>query len=332
MKRLIYNLIIVSILALATLSSCNKEDEPFFIKKPSEQTSSIVYLNELLNIMENYSINKHNINWVIFKDKVFNTVPTAHTISETYPGIKEALTLLNDRHSSYTASNGNTIMGSSAITITMENIVTPVMPDDVGYVKVNYYSGQSNDALAIAFANQIQNQIKQQDHSDLKGWIVDLRNNIGGNMWPMLAGIGPILGEGISGYFIDPDENEKSWGIDNNGASIMNGSPLTQLSNSYELLTPKPKVAVLLNYAVASSGEVIAISFIGRENTKSFGSATCGLSTANSTFRLSDNSNLNLTTAYLADRNKNKYGIPIIPDVLSKKETIINDVLAWIRE
>jgi len=37
------------------------------------------------------------------------------------------------------------------------------------------------------------------DRDDLIGWIVDLRGNGGGNMWPMLAGVGPVLGEGVVG-------------------------------------------------------------------------------------------------------------------------------------
>ena len=30
----------------------------------------------------------------------------------------------------------------------------------------------------------------------------DLRGNIGGNMWPMIAGVGPILGDGIIGWIV----------------------------------------------------------------------------------------------------------------------------------
>ena len=58
--------------------------------------------------------------------------------------------------------------------------------------------------MQFLLPQQIQDQIKIMDHPYNIGWIVDLRGNGGGNMWPMLAGIGPILGEGIAGYFIDP--------------------------------------------------------------------------------------------------------------------------------
>jgi len=310
-------------LGVFLIVSCTKE------KEHSEEVKN--YLNEMLDIMENNSINRYEIDWIDFRKEVFHTVPAAQTIIDTYPCIRKALTLLGDNHSVFISSDGKTMIQSSTITIQIENIETPEIPDDVGYVKVTFYAGgQSNDA-DIAFADQIQNQIKQQDHSDLKGWIVDLRNNVGGNCYPMLAGIGPILGEGVAGYFIGPDGSEVSWGF-RDGASVFGDLVLTQLIDSYNLLVPNPKVAVLLNSAVASSGEVIAVSFIGRENTKSFGSSTSGLSTANRAFYLSDNAILNLTTTYQADRNKKKYGVPINPDVISSRETIINDALAWIRD
>jgi len=49
--------------------------------------------------------------------------------------------------------------------------------------------------------------------------------------------------------------------------------------------TPKistdEKVAVLLSRYTVSSGEVVAVSFKGRENTKFFGEATGGYTTVN---------------------------------------------------
>jgi hypothetical protein len=85
-----------------------------------------------------------------------------------------------------------------------------------------------------------------------------------------------------------------------------------------------------LDNGIASSGEVMAISFIGRENTRSFGSPTCGLSTANSSYNLSGNCKLILTVADLADRNKKSYGFPINPDQTSNNQTIIQDAVEWL--
>src|SRR4051812_15802719 len=49
---------------------------------------------------------------------------------------------------------------------------------------------------------RIQQQIKELETHAPCGWIVDIRGNRGGSMWPMLAGVGPILGEGLVGEFI----------------------------------------------------------------------------------------------------------------------------------
>ena len=35
-----------------------------------------------------------------------------------------------------------------------------------------------------------------------RGWVVDLRDNTGGNMWPMLAAIAALLPDGVLGYFV----------------------------------------------------------------------------------------------------------------------------------
>jgi len=309
-------------LLILLLITCNNDDPAI----TSEQAQK--FLNEILDVMETNSINKYKIDWPDFRTKVFDKAVGAQTIQDTYPAIKEALVLLGDNHSSYRKLDGSIIFVGT-LQCDFQNFTNPTLPGNVGYVKINSFSGSSNGDAAISFAREIQNQIMNQDDADIIGWIVDLRNNGGGNMWPMIAGIGPVLGEGTAGYFIDPDQNQTSWGFQN-GSSVANGATVTHLSNSYELKVPNPKVAVLLNSGIASSGEVIAISFIGRENTKSFGISTCGLSTANSGFALSDNSILNLTVAYLADRNKNPYGIPVNPDLVVASEDIIATAVEWI--
>ena len=149
-------------------------------------------------------------------------------------------------------------------------------------------------------------------------------------MWPMLAGIGPILGVGVAGYFIDPNNNETSW-LYQNGSSVVGASNVTTLANAYKLIQENPKVAVLIDQRTASSGEAIAISFVGRPKTKLFGStATCGLSTANSAFPLSNSALLILTVSFMADRNKNKFGIPVPPDEIISQEGILNAAINWI--
>ena len=319
--------IIVIILVLG----CHEDDPP----------SGEMFLNQMLNIMENNSIHKHTIDWSDFRGKVFARVPGARTIKDAEPGILLALKMLGDNHSFIVKPDGSTFRYDTlSLRCNSEVFLKPAMPANVGYVKVNgtdYITNlavvDSFSAEAVAFSKEIQEQIKSHDNANIVGWIVDLRNNWGGNMWPMLAGIGPVLGEGIAGYSIDADSVATWWGYKDGAAvsSERGGIVRTNVTDPYELIVSNPKVAVLLDKGVASSGEAMAISFIGRANTRSFGSPTCGLSTSNRQFVLLGGYTLGLTTAYQADRNKSKYGIPIVPDQISSNESIIQDAINWIQ-
>ena len=309
-----------SILILIALTSCKNEDSP----QP-------VVLLEMLNIMETESINRYEINWSEFRSEVLAITKSDQSPTTINVAIKRALTLLEDNHSFYRPTEGQNIYGERSLSCNNVFVDEPNIPEDIGYVRVTRFSGNSNDETGKTFAQDIHEKIRQADHDEIKGWIVDLRSNTGGNMWPMLAGIGPILGDGICGYFIDPDETAIGWSY-SDGTSYYDGYPLTQITNPYDLIAQNPKVAILMDNGTASSGEAITAAFIGRLNTKSFGVATCGISTANRSFELSDGSSLVLTVSYMADRNKNKLGTSIEPDVEVNIQNIIQAAIDYIYE
>lgn len=270
------------------------------------------YLDDMIGIMQANSINRNTIDWDDFRAQVYERAGTAQSIQELNGAITRALLLLGDNHSLLRRADGAFLSGS-LLSCSAPGIGEVEVPEGIGYVQVPGFSGPSN-AEAVAFADDLQEQILRADTAGLRGWIVDLRGNPGGNMWPMLAGIGPLLGEGTAGYFIEPDSTESEWGYAN-GNSYLDGTIIVRASNPYTPLRADYKVAVLLDEVVASSGEAMAIAFIGRPNTRSFGMPTCGQSTSNRGFNLSDGSTLFLTTAYMADRNRNRFGIPVPPDV-----------------
>jgi carboxyl-terminal processing protease len=137
------------------------------------------------------------------------------------------------------------------------------------------------------------------------GWIVDLRANGGGNMWPMLAGLRPLLGDGPLGTFEGPVGKGAPWRA-GAGVGVEPPASLAALESAW--------VAVLTGPRTASSGEAVAIAFRGRPRTRSFGLPTTGLSTSNGTFPLPDGSMILLTTAVDADRTGRRYGEKVEPD------------------
>jgi hypothetical protein len=271
------------------------------------------YVNEIMDVMQKNSINRNTIDWPKVRTKAIQLAGTAKTIKETYASITFALGSLNDNHSFYKAVDG-TYLYNQATGCNVSSPPNAEVPANVGYVRIPGFSGFSSTAETDAFALSLQTIIKNQDSPALIGWVVDLRGNTGGNMWPMLSGVGPVLGEGLAGHFIYPDNTANAYSYQN-GAAALDGTVLSSVPNFYTVIKPNPKVAVLIDGGTVSSGEAITIAFIGRANTRLFGMGpTCGKSTANAVFTLSNGALLVLTTSVMADRNKNKFGNTISPD------------------
>ena len=164
----------------------------------------------------------------------------------------------------------------------------------------------------MPYALSLQNSIAAADRPDLAGWIVDLRHNGGGSFYEMLAGVGPVLGNGLSGSFLKVDGTAIPFSY-NDGVASANGIAEITIP-PYVLMHPAPRVAVLIDNLVASSGEAVLVSFVGRPNTRLFGTATCGLSTGNTSYHLTTGATLQLCDAIDRDRNEKIYGGPIQPD------------------
>jgi C-terminal processing protease CtpA/Prc len=150
-------------------------------------------------------------------------------------------------------------------------------------------------------------------------------------MWPMVAGIGPLLGDGVFGYFIDPT------GLENvleyrDGASSDNGVIQQRVDAPYRVRRRLPRVAVLTDNATASSGEATALAFRGRPDARSFGMPTCGLSTAVENYPMSDGAMLNLAISVMADRTRAKYGANVAPDeILPDPQQTVDRAVQWLQ-
>jgi len=291
------------------------------------KTSPQQYVAEILTLMKKHAITKSKVDWKALTNEVNELSQNAKSIKETYPSIKQAFKLLGTNHTSLRTAKGKLAAYYSDLKCreTINNSVPNLT--NIGYIRVNSFSSQDPWEKDI-FAFALQRKIAEQDRDNLLGWIVDLRWNSGGNMWPMIAGIGPLLGNGTSGYFIN--ENESSWGYED-GSSVVNGKPVISVVSPYKLLSPSSKIAVLSSQKVASSGEATLISFKGRENVRVFGSNSCGQSTSNRTFIISDGSRLNLTTSTMADKNKNLYGGVVNVDEIAPQNKVIDVAVRWLK-
>lgn len=184
------------------------------------------------------------------------------------------------------------------------------LENGVGYIKVpallTFVGEKDKD-----FADNIRKQIQTLDSvHTITGWVVDLRHNTGGNMWPMLAGLNALTEDGTVGYFVYPASKKSIPWKSTNGSITYTGLKV----DTYKIKNPQVKIAILIDSLTASSGEMTAISFSGLPNVRFFGTPSGGYTTANITIPLMYGNILNLAASYVADRNHKEFKDKIIPD------------------
>lgn len=244
------------------------------------------------------------VDWTTEEPKIRAMAAGAKRTSDVYPAIRAMLKALNDHHSFLLIPDKADRMKTTGVAKTPP--VVRLEPGAIGYVGMPGFTGTNGRASAL-FSGGIRTDIEKIAPQARCGWIVDLRSDTGGNMWPMLAALEPFLGHQPLGAFVFAKGNVTPWQIPVRTVGKMD----LQHAN----------VAVLTGPHTASSGEAVTVAFRGRDNTRSFGLPTRGLSTANSTIDLPDGSRMLLTTAVDEDRIGRRYGNPIEPDQIVAVDT-----------
>ncbi|HWK06113.1 MAG TPA: S41 family peptidase [Puia sp.] len=188
------------------------------------------------------------------------------------------------------------------------------LSDSIAYLTIPWVS-TTDSLVCMNIADSLQALIARLDTRKISRWIIDLRKNSGGNCWPMLAGIGPLLGDGVCGYFV---ASEQKIPISyRNGAAFQGKHVLCRVSREgYRTQCSRNSVIVLTGRKTVSAGEIVALAFKGKEQAWLFGEPTAGFTTANATYSLSDHSMLVLTVCQEADHMGRICQGSIVPDKL----------------
>lgn len=204
-----------------------------------------------------------------------------------------------------------------------------MLKENIAYITLPMFVSNEPELMA-QYADSIQSMLARFDRQNPKGYIVDLSNNGGGNCFPMIAGLGPLVGNGVCELSYSGDGSVSEI-IYREGWTGRDTSLVFQKLDPYHLKNKNKPVAVIYGKGTGSSGEVAAISFIGLAYAKSFGQATAGCTTRIDNFEMSDGAYLNLASGVAADRNGNKFRGPISPDVETKDwESAITEAIKWI--
>jgi C-terminal processing protease CtpA/Prc len=285
----------LSVLACATLvvaPGCTHRDAHGLIEEAAEKAQRLAYYAD-------------RVDWKEAVAQAKRQVRDPKALDEAYPAIDGMLRQLRDGHSFLLRPDRAKALADN--TAVDDIVVESSDLGDVVAVAVPTFAGMTPERER-SYATRL-HAIFERPGAPACGWVVDLRQNQGGNMFPMLAGLAPLIGTDNLGAFVSRSGEARPWPTQH----IYTDTRLDISRFEAPDLRSAP-VAVITGFYTMSSGEAVAIAFRGRPNTRSFGEPTAGKSTANQGERLSDGSMLLVTAALMADRNGVLYGIPIQPD------------------
>ena len=315
------------IFLIITIYSCKSKEEK--------------YWDKIIQTFKEYSLHNGKIQWDQFSDEVREAAKTSK-----YLAIEKALTLNRHKHSFY-------LMGEEKITglrspdyhieycVYEEEKIKRMLNKNFGYLNIPSLilepakSTFEKDRKAGQYIWLIDEEIKRQDQKDLKGWVIDLRFNRGGNMWPMLMALSPFFQDGTIGYFVSKHE-EVAWEVVN-GKILSEGHDFNDLfdtaPNNYKLKNNNKPVIILISHETSSAGEAVAIAFKSYPNVCFLGDDTSGFATGNKVIPIVDDEYLVLTHSVMADHTHLQHWNGVKADyIVCDEQQLIRRINRWLMD
>jgi carboxyl-terminal processing protease len=281
---------------------------------------------EILSCLKKNSIFRDSLNFESIQKDFDQHIDSFHTYNKVGYYYMNLLRKVGDKHSFHITKSAIDSFSNKQ----KENLgfSYKLLEGNIGYLNIpGFFSTENN--VKNDFANKVYAAIREMDsHSAIQGWVVDIRNDNGGDMWPMVSGLQLLIGPEVPGYFMNANAKKpEEWKIN----SLYN----ITIKETYQLKDPATKIAVLYGKQTASSGESTAICFVGKPNVKSFGNITAGFTTGNKVFYLGGDNIFVVASSYAMDRNKKMYTGSITPDVLienTDNDNVLQQAVKWLKE
>jgi carboxyl-terminal processing protease len=292
------------------------------------------YLLHAVDLIAERALYRDRVNWHEIRDRARQTARGARSYAGTHRLLYQVLKEAGGRHSYLKLPYQYPRTSKTASPAAAEQ-AGPAFPDgelrdQVAVLRVPALSGHGQPARRYTATSHA--VVRRLAAAGPRGWVLDLRDNGGGNMWPMLAGIGALLAPGVLGYFVEPDGSRQEWSHRRHFSLVprhllsLDGRPVARLPGPRR--DRRQPVAVLTSARTASAGEAVLVAVRSQPAVRTFGEPTAGLTTANQTFTLGDGARLVLTVAFYADAAGRLLDGPIVPDQAA--DDALAAALAWI--
>lgn len=256
--------------------------------------------------------------WKSTYEECLKMIENAESYEDTYPAIKKALSVCGGKHSMLMTKSESQSTSDSYD----EVLPTVSLNGDIAVIKLPDFLGTAEAGRKYA---KVAEDFIHENRDKIKGVVLDLRGNTGGDMGPMATAVSSLLPDGELMYYhyrsYDVPVTLKDGVISNAGTGGKSLYPDEKL---------KVPVAILTDGMTASSGEALTLCFRELENTRTFGAPTAGYTSVNMLYSLYDGAQMYLTVAFDKARTGEIFKeTPIEPDVAT--DSPLKAALEWLR-
>ncbi len=337
-----FNIYLTALIFLSSWNGFSQRDNST-INNPVD--SSVILLDSIIELTKSNAYNSSNVNWEKLSDEMFEISTKFDSIEKIGKPAEHMFKTLGDFHGmlmydykvaySYKPDNGGVPKDSLWSAITAAKIKLPyeiearMIDNNIAYLEI-VGTGVMQKKDIILARDYIRETICSLKRNQPDGWIIDLRCDTGGNMHPMMAGIGQLIPNAdLGGDTKDGETFFNKWSL-KNGNFLENGYANYPEPLKCEELQNEQRIAVLISRYTASSGEVVASSLKGQNNIKLIGEKTAGLSSTNGWHVLSDKWVLAPMIGYFMSKDKTVHNNGVVPDIEVKEDLNLENLFEGI--
>jgi len=185
--------------------------------------------------------------------------------------------------------------------IRIQSVKQRMLEDGFGYVRITQFQANTGDALKDAL-----NKLKLQHKGNLKGLVLDLRNNPGGVLNAAVAVSDAFLTSGLIVY-TEGRVADSELKFSATPADLIHGAPMV----------------VLVNGGSASASEIVAGALQDHKRAVIMGTKTFGKGSVQTILPMSGGSALKITTArYYTPSGRSIQATGILPDVVTEEAKV----------
>lgn len=268
------------------------------------------YVKKAIKIMDRSGLYATGDEWEKAKKEALSANPVS--IEEAHDVVKKALKVAGGKHSFLKEAEIEVEEKTSEWEMPQVSI-TDSCGKKIAVVKLPQFSGNHEEGLKYA------NTVIESVPEDIEGFIIDLRGNGGGDMYPMISSVHRFISDGNILRF--RSRKRTMW---------ITLDYVIQVTGIKKLPAIECPVAILTDEGTGSSAEALLLCFRGLEKARVFGSPTAGYASSNRPYKMSDGSVMVLTEGCDVARTGEEFcDDPIEPDV--NTETPMEDCLIWFR-